>query len=120
MPSAAPRLVESVESVSHALNAASFAVEPKKVITQSRMIVSEIHTAVRLAVIAAAGFITPFDKNTKLKIEIPHKMYPTQMNSLRLPILSDNAPISTVVSVAVTADAATIKEISAAVAWNIL
>ena len=39
IPSAAPRFEESVESVSQALKAASLALEPKKVITQSRMIV---------------------------------------------------------------------------------
>ena len=42
------------------------------------------------------------------------------MKSLRLPILSESAPINTVVTVAVTAEAATILEISAAEAWNIL
>ena len=42
------------------------------------------------------------------------------MKSLRLPILSDKAPINTVVRVAATALAATIAEISEAEALNIL
>ena len=42
IPSTEPLLVESVESVSQALKAASLAEEPKKVIAQSKTIVSEM------------------------------------------------------------------------------
>ena len=42
------------------------------------------------------------------------------MNSLRLPSLSDRAPMSSVVTVAATALAATMSEMSAALARNIL
>ena len=45
MPSAAPRLVSSVMSVSQALKQASLAVEPKKVMTQSMMITRVTPTA---------------------------------------------------------------------------
>ena len=45
IPSALPLFDESVISVSHALYAASFALEPKKVITQSIIITSVIQTA---------------------------------------------------------------------------
>ena len=42
------------------------------------------------------------------------------MKIFRLPILSDRAPISTVVTVAAMAEAATMAEIASADAWNIL
>ena len=57
---------------------------------------------------------------TKLNIETPQRMYPIHINTLRLPNLSDNAPINIVVNVAATELAVTIAEISAADALNIL
>ena len=42
------------------------------------------------------------------------------MKTLRLPRRSESAPTKTVVSVAATAEAATIVEIAPAEAWNIL
>ena len=50
--------------------------------------------------------------NTKANIEIPHNMYPPQINIFLLPILSDKAPISMVVTVAATALADTIVAMS--------
>lgn len=40
-------------------------------------------------------------------VEKPHKMYPLQISAFRLPSISESAPISSVVSVAVAALAAT-------------
>ena len=120
IPSARPRFSLSVESVSHALNAASFAVEPKNVITQSRIIASDTPTVAADVVIAKVFSIKSVFKNTKLKIEMPHRIYPDTINSFRLPILSLSAPINTVVSVAVTADAATISDMSDALALKVL
>ena len=120
MPSAAPRLVWSVLSVSHALKAASLADEPKKVMTQSRMMVSETPTAAAEAAIGKTAEIQSTRKRAKQNTEMPHRMYPVHINSLRLPTRSDRAPINTVVSVAATALVATMAEISPAEAWNIL
>ena len=120
MPSAAPRLVLSVESVTQALKAASLAVEPKNVIRQSKMIVSETP---RAAALVTMGNILPSTSvriSAKQNMEIPHRIYPAQIKILRLPTLSDKAPIKMVVTVAATALAETIREISAALAANIL
>ena len=119
-PSAAPRLVASVLSVSQALKAASLAVEPKKVITQSRTITSVMPMAEADAAMGKAAWIRSSRSRVKPKMEMPHSMYPPQMKIRRRPILSERAPISTVVSVAATALAATMAEISPAVALNIL
>ena len=47
-------------------------------------------------------------------MEIPHNMYPLQINSFRFPSLSDNAPINIVVKVAEIALADTINDICSA------
>jgi len=120
IPSAAPLFVESVESVSHALNAASFAAEPKNVITQSSRMVSVTPSDVTET---AMGNNVPnvcVFNATKLNIETPQRMYPIHINTLRLPNLSDNAPMNTVVNVAAMELAVTIAEMSAADALNIL
>ena len=120
MPSAAPLFDASVLSVSHALNAASFALEPKKVIRQSSMITRDTPTVATDTVAGTMAPITSARTKTKPRMEIPQSMYPPQIKSFLFPILSESAPINTVVSVAATALAATILEISAADAWNIL
>ena len=60
----------------------------------------------------------PLDKNiknfstgmrAKLRMEIPHSRYPTQMKIFRLPTRSLRAPMRMVVRVATTAEAATIR-----------
>ena len=56
----------------------------------------------------------------KVMMLSPQIIYPTLINALRFPTLSDTAPIMIVVSAAVTALAMTIADMSAAVAWNIL
>jgi hypothetical protein len=58
--------------------------------------------------------------NEKLQMDIPHNIYPLQINNFLFPILSDNAPIKMVVNVAEIALADTINDISSALAWNIL
>ena len=119
MPSAEPRFVASVESVSHALKQASLADEPKNVITQSIIMTRDTPTE---AADAAAGnifSITSVRMRAKLQMDMPQSMYPPAIKSRRLPSLSDSAPIKSVVSVAATALAATITEISRALARNI-
>ena len=74
IPSAAPLFLELVESVSQALKAASFAVEPKKVITQSSIIAKVTPTEAAETAIGKALLISSCFKNTKLKIEIPHRI----------------------------------------------
>ena len=120
MPSAAPRFVSSVTSVSQALKQASFAEEPKNVITQSIIITSVTQTA---ETEAAAGKIAPITSSRirqNERMDMPQSIYPPHMNAFLLPSLSESAPIRSVVSVAATALAATIAEISAADAPNIL
>ena len=56
----------------------------------------------------------------KLKIDIPQRIYPTEIKIFRLPSLSESAPIKIVVKVATIEEAETISEISAAEAANIL
>ena len=120
MPSAAPRLVSSVLSVSQALKQASLAVEPKKVMTQSMRMVRLTQTVVTATPAETMGLMTSTRMRAKLRMEIPHSRYPTQMKILRLPTRSLRAPMRMVVRVATTAEAATIRLIWAAVAWNIL
>lgn len=59
---------------------------------------------------------TSVRKKAKLIMDNPHKRYPKHINSLRLPILSESAPMNTVVSAAATEEAATIRAMSAGVA----
>ena len=85
-----------------ALKAASLAVEPKKVITQSS---TTIMTAAAAVAAAAGNSFAAFSTVTSpnAAVESPHSRYPTQMNSFRLPTRSDSAPIRSVVSVAAAA-----------------
>ena len=103
-------------SVSHALKAASFAVEPKKVITQSNTITSVMPIAAAFDTSCAAAGKSPeiqsVRRTAKKRIETPQRMYPKVINALRLPIRSESAPINSVVSVAATALACTISAIS--------
>ena len=109
MPSAAPRLVSSVLSVSQALKQASLAVEPKKVMTQSMRMVRLTQTVVTATPAETMGLMTSTRMRAKLRMEIPHSRYPTQMKILRLPTRSLRAPMRMVVRVATTAEAATIR-----------
>ena len=119
MPSALPCPPSCVASVSQALKAASFAVEPKKVITQSNTITSDTPALAAAAALKKRVRISIRIK-AKAAMEIPHRIYPPQMSSFRLPILSLSAPINKVVNVAATALAATIAEMAAGEAANIL
>ena len=120
MPSAAPLLELSTLSVSQALKAASFADEPKKVIRQSRIITREIPTDAAEATIGNTAEMTSSLMRINASMEMPQRIYPPHIKSLRFPILSESAPMNTVVRVAATALAATIAEMSAADALNIL
>ena len=80
----------------------------------------DIQIADALAAAGKSDSIRSSFRSAKAKIEIPQRIYPPHINSFRFPILSDRAPINTVVRVAVTADAATMLDISAADALNIL
>ena len=120
IPSAAPLFEESVLSVNHALNAASFALEPKNVIRQSKIMTKETPIAADETAMGKSDSMISVRMNTKQRMEMPHKRYPPQMKSFRFPILSESAPMKTVVNVAATALAPTIREISEAEALNIL
>ena len=71
--SARPRFVSSVASVSQALKAASLAVEPKKVITQSS---TTIITAAADTALAAGKSLAAFSTVTRPKaaVETPQRM----------------------------------------------
>src|SRR5664280_2249936 len=105
-----PRFVWVVVSVMYALNAASLAVEPKKVMTQS---MTTTVIAVMMTALApgnhTAAFLTLM--NPKTAVEKPHRKYPVQMKTLRLPTLSESPPMSSVVRVAAMALAATMSAI---------
>ena len=73
-PSAAPRLLSSVLSVSQALNAASLAVEPKKVMIQSTATVSETPTVAAETVMGMTAEIQSTRKAAKAKMEMPHRI----------------------------------------------
>ena len=72
MPSTAPRLVRSVESVTQALKAASLALEPKKVMTQSMMMTRLTPRAMALAVMGKTASITSTRSRQKLRMLTPH------------------------------------------------
>ena len=74
MPSAAPLFVASVESVSQALKQASFAQEPKKVITQSMMMTRLTPIAAAEAAAGNSAPITSVRIRAKLQMEIPHRI----------------------------------------------
>jgi hypothetical protein len=120
IPSAAPLFELGTDSVSHALKQASFALEPKNVITQSIIIVRLTPTLAAETTEGKRAFIISTLINAKEIIEMPQRIYPPEINSFRLPILSDSAPMIIVVRVAATAEAVTITEIAEAEAENIL
>ena len=97
---------------------------PKKVMTQSSTMVRVTHKDMTAVPMVAAGKnklpMISVRIRPKPKIDRPQRIYPAQIKTLRLPSLSESAPMSKVVTVAVMAEAATIREICSAVAWNIL
>ncbi|OQA70152.1 MAG: hypothetical protein BWY37_00535 [Firmicutes bacterium ADurb.Bin262] len=118
MPSAVPRFCGTVTSVTQALNAASLLVEPMKVITQSIMMTMLTVAAATFAVSVMRRSSAVFSREIKANAMTvtPHRIYPAQINTLRLPSLSLSVPIRKVVATAVAALNATILEISAVVA----
>ena len=88
--------------------------------TQSMRMVRLTQTVVTATPAETMGLMISTRMRAKLRMEIPHSRYPTQMKILRLPTRSLRAPMRMVVRVATTAEAATIRLIWAAVAWNIL
>ena len=73
-PSAEPRLVESVASVSHALKQASLAEEPKKVITQSITMTSDTPTEAAEAAMGKIFSITSVRISAKLQMLMPQRI----------------------------------------------
>ena len=71
MPSALPRFDESVLSVSQALKAASFALEPKNVITQSKIMTSETPILATDTAVGKSAFNTSNLTSEKQSIETP-------------------------------------------------
>ena len=120
IPSMLPRLESSEISVSQALKQASLAEDPKKVITQSITMVSPTPKDAAAAALGIQLWITSIRSRLKLQMLRPQAIYPPQIKIFRFPILSDRAPMSSVVTVAATAEAATMAEIASALAWNIL
>ena len=100
-------------SVTHALKAASFAVEPTYDITQSI-----ITTVTMAAIVAAETLFMPSATKLSTVIRekdmmiIPQIMYPKLMKRRRLPFLSDHMPPISVAAVAVIALAATMTEMA--------
>ena len=94
-----------VLSVTKALNAASFAVLPKKVITQSIM---TIIVPLKKTLLATKLKDEEGSKKAKNKMDKPHIIYPMDIRTFLLPNLSLTAPINNVVIVAVAALAITI------------
>ena len=74
MPSTAPRLVESVESVTQALKAASLAEEPKKVITQSKAMTKDTPTDAAEAAAGNRVLITSVRMRAKLRMDTPQQI----------------------------------------------
>ena len=78
MPSALPRLVASVESVSQALKQASLAELPKKVIRQSSPMVRLMHRPYTGARVETAGkkmfWMVPCRIREKLQMEMPQRI----------------------------------------------
>ena len=74
MPSAPPRLVSSVLSVSQALKAASLAVEPKKVMIQSRTMTRDTPTAAAEAAMGKTDLIQPSFRKMKQRMDTPQRI----------------------------------------------
>ena len=78
MPSTAPRLVSSVESVSQALKQASLAEEPKKVMMQSRAMVRVMHSDSAALLVDIMGknrlWTVPSRIRPKPRMEIPQRI----------------------------------------------
>lgn len=110
-PSTLPRLVSSVTSVIQALKQESFDKLPKKVITQSKMMV-RVMPKVAMAAASRARAAETLCRPAKARMERPHMKVPPTMNSLRLPTRSDHAPTKSVVAVAVRAEADTMSATS--------
>ena len=94
--------------------------DPKKVITQSMIMVSVIPTVAAPVTMPNREEITSVRIRANEIMEIPQAMYPAHIKIFRFPIRSDRAPIRMVVSVAAIALAVTIRAISDAKARNIL
>ena len=112
--SAVPLFSGTVTSVTHALKAASFAVEPIKVITQSMIITTLTVAATTLTSSLIENARAMFSREIRANTAtvIPQSMYPAQINTLRRLSLSLSVPMMKVVTTAATALQATMTEIS--------
>ena len=72
-PSALPRFVSSVLSVSHALKQASLADEPKNVMMQSNTMTSAQPSAAAFATVGKTTPIQSVRRNAKHRIETPQR-----------------------------------------------
>ena len=104
-----PLFESDVFSVTYELKLASFEVEPKKVIIKSNTITK---TAAKNGVIDRVFPSLELTFNRpKQAVDIPHNIYPNEMNNFLCPTLSVKAPIKIVVKVAMIAEAAVVIEI---------
>ena len=110
-PSTLPRFVSSVMSVIHALKALSLAKLPKNVMMQSNTTVSVMPSAAAAAA-SRASACEIFCSTANAQMETPHSSVPTTTNTLRRPTRSDHTPASSVVAVAVMAEALTMSATS--------
>ena len=110
-PSTRPRFVSSVMSVIHALKQASLARLPKNVMTQSNTIVSVMPRAAAAAASRASAADT-FCSTANAQIDRPQTSVPATTKTFRRPARSDHTPTSSVVAVAVRAEALTMSATS--------
>ena len=110
-PSTRPRFVSSVTPVSQALNAASLERLPKNVITQSKIIVRVTPMRAAWAASGESASEIPWIAANPM-IETPHRAAPATTKTLRRRTRSDHAPTNSVVSVAVSAEAETMRATS--------
>ena len=90
-------------SVTHALNAASFALEPKRVIIQSAAITSARVMLIAFASLVPRIFIVvSFERKPKSATVTPQIAYPHDINMRLFPILSEITPAKSVATVATT------------------
>ena len=101
-PSTVPRNEDFVLSVTQELKLASFAAEPKSVITQSPTItrVSASLTAASPSTPKSADIVAG-DKNPKSATVIPQIIYPMAIKERLFPDLSESVPAISVTTVAV-------------------
>ncbi len=110
-PSTRPRLSTSVMSVTQALNAASLAPAPKKLITASTTTIATTAAATAPANGTRRPTFSGLTRPNAI-VDRPHRTYPTAMNTRRRPTRSLHAPTTNAARVAAIALAATVAAIA--------